>query len=343
MGELSIYRFRGKTRFNSITELPNGEVLCAYLNREDPQVFRRYRSFLSAAENLRLSAPEYDLAQLELLQESVLFIDEWILSMPPYDQVPPRENTPEGRSRLSGFRLPLSSPAKYCPEPPDYIPPPALAYYQTLYETLVRLQKTHRPYITDYYYRNGVPSSPHDTVHTLAQFFADRQGRTLEIYERLVPISKTVEPTILYPDSPAAPGKLTLWEHIRYRHIGDFLEDEFSEVLRARTLIKKCECCGRFFLISQHYNTDYCENIAPGETSKTCREIGAQRVFRQKVNSDPVWLAYQRAYKTRYARMMKKKISKAEFLAWADKAIELRTAALDHQIEFDDYLTRLKA
>jgi hypothetical protein len=60
------------------------------------------------------------------------------------------------------------------------------------------------------------------------------------------------------------------------------------------------------------------------------------------VRNDPVWLAHQRAYKAHYARMMKKKMTKPEFLEWSDMALELRTQALKGQISFEEYAKKLK-
>ena len=74
-----------------------------------------------------------------------------------------------------------------------------------------------------------------------------------------------------------------------------------------------------------------------GEKVKTCKEIGALKKFSEKVKNNPVWTVYQRTYKTRYARVSKGKMTKAEFEAWADNAKALREKALNNEITFEEF------
>ena len=73
----------------------------------------------------------------------------------------------------------------------------------------------------------------------------------------------------------------------------------------------------------------YCERIAPGEESKTCREAGARAVFEKKIQDEDTWKIYKRAYKKYYARFMKGNMSETEFKAWAVQAAADRDAAIE--------------
>ena len=73
----------------------------------------------------------------------------------------------------------------------------------------------------------------------------------------------------------------------------------------------------------------YCERIAPGEESKTCREAGARTVFEKKIQDEDTWKIYKRAYKKYYARYMKGNMSENEFKAWATQAAADRDAAIE--------------
>ena len=73
----------------------------------------------------------------------------------------------------------------------------------------------------------------------------------------------------------------------------------------------------------------YCERIAPGEESKTCREAGARAVFEKKIQDEDTWKIYKRAYKKYYARYMKGNMSETEFKAWATQAASDRDAAIE--------------
>ena len=57
----------------------------------------------------------------------------------------------------------------------------------------------------------------------------------------------------------------------------DFLEVEFFRGRTAGNAPRRCHNCGKYFLLTAGYNTCYCNNIAPGETERTCRKVGAHR------------------------------------------------------------------
>ena len=73
----------------------------------------------------------------------------------------------------------------------------------------------------------------------------------------------------------------------------------------------------------------YCERIAPGEESKTCREAGARAVFEKKIQDEDTWKIYKRAYKKYYARYMKGNMSADEFKAWGEQAAADRDTAIE--------------
>jgi hypothetical protein len=62
---------------------------------------------------------------------------------------------------------------------------------------------------------------------------------------------------------------------------------------------------------------------------KTCRDIGSLASFRDKVKNNEIWQIHQRAYKKYYARVLKKKMTKLKFLAWAENAEQLRDRTLE--------------
>ncbi len=72
----------------------------------------------------------------------------------------------------------------------------------------------------------------------------------------------------------------------------------------------------------------YCERIAPGEESKTCREAGARAVFEKKLQDEDTWKLYKRACKKYYARVMKGNMSREDFNAWVKVAAGQRDITL---------------
>lgn len=60
------------------------------------------------------------------------------------------------------------------------------------------------------------------------------------------------------------------------------------------------------------------------------------------IRTPTIWLAYSRAYKTHYARYMKKKMTTAEFEQWSQYAVELREDAIAGKMEQTEYERVLK-
>ena len=56
---------------------------------------------------------------------------------------------------------------------------------------------------------------------------------------------------------------------------------DFYKALGAGHMIRQCEYCGRFFLLTKHLHTKYCDNPAPDNPKYTCAQMG-YRKSRQK-------------------------------------------------------------
>lgn len=108
----------------------------------------------------------------------------------------------------------------------------------------------------------------------------------------------------------------------------DFLYIELGKAIQRGNAPRQCRLCGKWFLHEQGDKTVYCNRIAPGETEKTCREVGARAVFEKKIQEEDTWKIYKRAYKKYYARFMKGKMSREDFNAWADQAAMRRDLAI---------------
>ena len=73
---------------------------------------------------------------------------------------------------------------------------------------------------------------------------------------------------------PTEQGKPLLAEKTEFRSHSHFLYTEFYRGLTAGNVPHRCRNCGWYFLLTEGYNTWYCNNIAPEETERTCRKVG---------------------------------------------------------------------
>jgi hypothetical protein len=126
---------------------------------------------------------------------------------------------------------------------------------------------------------------------------------------------------MMYPNEE---GRFFIAEKATFNSLTDFLRTEFYRGLARGNAPRCCHNCGRYFLLTKGYDTCYCNNIAPGETMRTCRKVGAHRKeMREKANRTPARVEYDRTYNRLKVRKQRKKISMDEWNAAVAKAQEL--------------------
>ncbi len=123
-------------------------------------------------------------------------------------------------------------------------------------------------------------------------------------------------------------GSVTLVERYTFSSLRDFLYVELGKAILRGNAPRQCRLCGRWFLHEQGDRAVYCERIAPGEESRTCREAGARAVFEKKIQDEDTWKIYKRAYKKYYARVMKGNMSREDFNKWVEFAAGWRDTTL---------------
>lgn len=125
--------------------------------------------------------------------------------------------------------------------------------------------------------------------------------------------------------------------------IGDIVDFFLREIIKRELTFKQCRSCGKYFpAITAHGNSEYCSRLFQ-DTGKTCKEIGSAKVYQAKVENSPAIQAYNRAYKTHFARIKYKKMTKEDFQAWAELARKFRdevTAGKMTLQEYEDWLKR---
>ena len=123
---------------------------------------------------------------------------------------------------------------------------------------------------------------------------------------------------------PTEEGQVFVAEKNTFNYLLDFLRTEFYRGLAIGNAPRRCHNCGKYFLLTAGYNTCYCNNIAPGETNRTCRKVGAHRKEAQgKANRTPAQVVYDRTYNRLKQRKNRKKITVDEWNAAVAKAQEL--------------------
>ena len=141
-----------------------------------------------------------------------------------------------------------------------------------------------------------------------------------EDFEQSIPVEMSFVPMV----HPTEEGAVFIAEKATFGTLMGFLQTEFYRGLAMGNAPRRCHNCGRHFLLTSGYNICYCNNIAPGETIRTCRKVGAHRKEAQgKENRTPVQKEYDRTYNRLKVRKQRGKISRDEWNAAVAKAQEL--------------------
>ena len=110
-------------------------------------------------------------------------------------------------------------------------------------------------------------------------------------------------------------------EETQFNSLADLLYTDFYLGLIHGNIPRRCHNCGKYFLLTAGYNTCYCNNIAPGETERTCRKVGAPRKkAREKASATPAKKEYTKTYNHLKARKQRGKISIDEWNEGVAKA-----------------------
>ena len=72
-------------------------------------------------------------------------------------------------------------------------------------------------------------------------------------------------------------NKFKIYTCYEVRSFQALLKTDFYRALEAGYLIRKCEYCGRYFLLKNGYHTKYCDNPAPDNPKRTCAQMGYRK------------------------------------------------------------------
>lgn len=119
----------------------------------------------------------------------------------------------------------------------------------------------------------------------------------------------------------------------------DFL---LRAIIQQELTFKVCRSCGKYFPATlSHGNSEYCNRLFQ-DTGKTCKEIGSVKVYQAKLEENPEFKAYNRAYKSHFARIKYKRMTKEQFRVWSEQAREFRDEVTKGKMSLDDYIKWLK-
>ena len=121
----------------------------------------------------------------------------------------------------------------------------------------------------------------------------------------------------------------------------DMIDYSLRSCVERGITVRRCKNCGRYFPQTGRVSAEYCERPVP-RGQQTCREAGAFQQWTKKQSDDPVFKAYRKEYKKRFAWIKAGRISDTDFYAWSEQAREMKKKCGRDVITLEEYVEWLK-
>ena len=121
----------------------------------------------------------------------------------------------------------------------------------------------------------------------------------------------------------------------------DLIDYHLRECLKREIKMRRCKNCGRLFAVIGHGGTEYCDRPAD-DKGRTCKEVGAFRVWEKSKSTDEAFKVFRREYKKRFAWIKAGHITKDEFYDWSERAREKRDECDAGKLTMEEFETWLR-
>lgn len=138
----------------------------------------------------------------------------------------------------------------------------------------------------------------------------------------------------------AKDGGAVFGEELTFDELASFLYTDLYKGMAAGNVPRRCHNCRHFFLTVGGHDTVYCNRIAPDETERTCRQVGAHRKEKRK-NQAPILKEYSRAYNRLKGRKSRGAISTDKWNQQVAMIQDWRDAALRGEINDAEFKQKL--
>ena len=136
-------------------------------------------------------------------------------------------------------------------------------------------------------------------------------------------------------------GQPFMAERMTFEDLISFLYMDLYRGMAVGNVPRLCHNCGKWFLAIGAYDTVYCQRVAPGETTRTCRQVGAHRKEREKNGKDFAYREYARVYNRLKTWKQRGKISMEEWNRRVAYIQELRASFLAGEMDDSEYKIKL--
>lgn len=130
-----------------------------------------------------------------------------------------------------------------------------------------------------------------------------------------------------------------IFEYYEATQLQTLLKMDFYKALSAGHVVRRCEYCGRYFLLTKGYHTKYCDKPNPQYPEFTCAQLGYRQTgMKEAAKDDPMKQALFRCYQRLNKDVSRKKITEEERDRLYALAVDLHfDARQDPRISFEGF------
>lgn len=144
--------------------------------------------------------------------------------------------------------------------------------------------------------------------------------------ERVFSVSDAL--SVQYVPRKSPDGNCAIYECFHVERLQSFLKLDYYRALMAGHIIRRCKNCGKFFLLTKGFHTEYCDRPIPGKPHRNCRNQGAKNTLKKNINALPPKRSHYEAYNRVNTDYNRGRITKEERDRARKKLIDLRDEAL---------------
>lgn len=163
-------------------------------------------------------------------------------------------------------------------------------------------------------------------------FLRYREWYQDEVRRRYLQTSFDIGVTYKTLPHPKREGESVLAEEVFCEELETFLTLDLIRGFMAGHIPRRCDHCGRFFLLDSGYDIRYCENEAPDAPGKTCSQVGAHSKEQRRSKEDPIIGEYKRVYNRLKTRKNRGQLSPDDWNRQVAEIQELKEKAQKGEI-----------
>ena len=126
-----------------------------------------------------------------------------------------------------------------------------------------------------------------------------------------------------------------IYEYYEAYNLQTLLKMDFCRALGAGHVIRRCECCRRYFLLTKGYHTKYCDHPNPDNPKYTCAQLGYRQTgMKEAAKDDPKKQALLRCY-----QRLNKDVSRGNLTSEQRDVLYAKAEDLHHEARMNPEIT----